>query len=158
MFWLCRSAIIRYLSVRRGYAAADQLSNTKLRNRHLTFSQANTLPYSLLFFLHTTAVGRTNRFRYKRTCPAHSPLLGNIRRLSTSDTTRAFGVKVFTNQGARICVSISTTLSISLTNVRWEGVSITQFLSYILVYHILPCFYLIHIAAPYLLFPRNSVT
>ena len=62
------------------------------------------------------------------TCAAHSPLLGNIRVLRTSDTTREFHSKVVINEDMTIYVSIHSMLNIALRNQECEGFSITQFL------------------------------
>jgi hypothetical protein len=60
------------------------------------------------------------------TCPAHSPLLGNIRSLRTSETTKEFHSKVVINEDMTIYVNIRSMLNIAVTNPECKGFSITQ--------------------------------
>lgn len=100
----------------------------------------------LLLVLYMSAVEGTNCFQYMGTCPAHSPLLGNIRSLRTSDKTREFHSKVVINDDVTIYVNICSILNIAVTNRDCEGFSITHFSFFLIscsIYHILPCVYLI---------------
>jgi len=92
-------------------------------------------------------------FQYTGTCPAHSPLLGIIRGLRTSETTLEFYDKIITNQDVRIYVNIWTTLYSDLTNVACKGFSNSHFY---LFYHILSCLYLIYITVSHCLYLRNN--
>jgi len=118
----------------------------------LRCKQANMLHIYLLFFLHTAAVDRTNCFRVQFTALAWKHREVKHKRYNSRVPFQGY------HKGARIYVAINTTLSIAQTNIHCEGVSVTQFLSFILVCHILLCFYLIHTAVPYILLLRKSVT
>jgi hypothetical protein len=116
--------------------------------------------YILVLIWYTTALDSTNSFRYTGTCPFYCRLLGNIRGLRKSETTREFYLKVITNQDVMIYVHIRTTLNIYiyLTHIDSESFSIAHFLSFYPFYHILPCFYLIYITVSHGLFLRNYVS
>ena len=91
-------------------------------------------------------------YRYTRMCPTHSPLLGNMRRLRTSNSTQVCHFKVITSRDVRICVNMCTALSIALANIDCKTFFITH------IFIILPCFYPIYFTVPYRLYLRNSVT
>jgi hypothetical protein len=85
------------------------------------------------------ALDHVNCFQYTGTCPAYSPLPGNVRSLRTSDTTREFHSKVIINEDMRIYINIYTMLHVAVTNVYCKGFSIVHFLSYAF-HHTLPLF------------------
>jgi hypothetical protein len=83
-------------------------------------------------YSYTMAVDCVNCFQYTGTCPAYSPLPGNVRSLRTSNTTREFHSKVIVNQDMRIYINICTMLHVTLTNIYCKGFAIVHFLSFIL--------------------------
>jgi hypothetical protein len=101
-----------------------------------------------------TALDCTDCVRYTGMCPAHSPLLGNMRGLRTSETTPEFHFKIITNQDVNIYVNIHITVCTALTNIDCKSFSNSHFY---LFYHILSCLYLIYITVSHWLYLRNNI-
>jgi hypothetical protein len=87
-------------------------------------------------FKTVTAPDRSNRFRHTETCPAHCPLLGNMRRYKQAIQLECYSLRLSQAKTLMPCVNIRTALSIALTNRDCKGFSITHIFIF---YHILPC-------------------
>jgi hypothetical protein len=131
------------------------LSNRQYITTISHFMQSSTLP---LLIVHCTLLHVHNScglhcFQFMGACPAHSPLLGNIRSKRTSDNTREFHSKVVINDDVTIYVNSCSILNIAPTNRDCEGFSIPHSLFFLIscsIYQILPRVYIICIKLFYI--------